>query len=464
MPRIELSPKQSKFVLSRARYVGFIGGIGSGKTAAGAVKALRKTDEGEPGIVVAPDFPHFSKSTWPEWSRWIPWGRVENRHLNHPYTQDKRLLFRTQHGVVPVYYGGIDEPDSWTGPTVNWCWFDESRRKDDRKAFDILCGRARIGNDPQVFTTTSPAGKHHWLYDVFVKKIIPKEIADLFASHGAVLCEYVQAHTKENEANLDPLYLASLMSIYTGRYAEQELAGQFVVFEGAVYESFGDTNVTKEAEYIPGVPIEYGVDDGFTANHPRVFLLSQEIPPFINFFAEYIVTYELPEVSIAHLKELEYPLGRVAYIDSSAAELAARLWDEGIDTVASTHSVPEGIKHVRPFICDADGVRRVRFHPRCEFSVDEIKSYAYPARLSVRAGSGQPNPAKISDNAADAMRYLLWNKSIPELDELAEKSVHYEATGEPTPEPPFQDLFGLVLGRTRSQPKEAAQNRERVFG
>lgn len=417
MPTYKANPRTSRFLKSEARFLGLIGGIGSGKTAAGAVKSIMKVNDGKPGIVVAPDFPHFSKSTWPEWSKWIPWHKVANSHLNHPYTQDKRLLFRTKHGLVPVYYGGIDEPDSWTGPTVNWCWFDEGRRKDDRKAFDILCGRARVGDDPQIFVTTSPAGRHHWLYDVFIMQRIPPKIKQMFDLHGAKLCEFVQIKTADNSENLDPLYLASLMSVYTGRYAEQELEGKFVVFEGAVYEAFCEENVTEEAEFVSGVPVEYGVDDGFTKDHPRVFLLTQEIPPHINVFDEYVVTYELPEVSIANLKERKYPLASVAYIDSNAAELASRLWEEGIDTVKSSHSVEEGIKHARSFICDASETRRVRFHPRCEFSIEEIGSYSYPGRLTARAGTGQPRPAKVSDNAADALRYLLWNKSIPELDE-----------------------------------------------
>ena len=425
--KITLNPAQGKLIRSTARFIGMVGGRGSGKTFGGAAKAVKKVFEGKPGIVVAPDFPHFTKSTWPAFRELIPWDYVRNRNLNHPHTQDKRLIFTTSHGDVEVYYGGIDDPSSWAGPSVNWFWFDEGGRKQERLAFDILTGCIRVGAHPQGWVTTTPHGMSHWLYDVFVQEKFDPVIKKLCADRHIQLVDYFHAKTEDNAPNLDEFYYYSLMGTYTGRYRDQELEGRFVVFEGAVYEEFLGTdadgpieggNVTTEAEYIPGVPVEYGVDDGFTDGHPRVFLLCQEIPPYINVFAEYVCTYELPEKSIKNLKELPYPLADVAYIDSSAAELAHRLWDEDIDTIRSTHPVEEGVKHTRPFICSDSNFRRLRIHPRCEFLISEMMAYHYPTReRAPKPGSGQPKPAKVQDNAPDALRYLLWNKSIPEIEE-----------------------------------------------
>lgn len=398
----------------------------SGKTAAGAVKTLLKIDEGKPGIMVAPDFPHFTKSTWPEFKKWCPWDRVTNGNLKHPYTKEKTLWFRTRHGEVPLYYGGIDDPDAWTGPTVNFFWFDEGRRKQERDAFDVLAGRIRTGHKPQGFVTTSPAGINHWLYHIFVDQQFHNLdlIQDELDRVGQPLCEYVRAETKQNRDNLDPLYYYSLLSLYTGKYAEQELEGRFVSFEGAVYEELTEASVTEDAEYRGGVPIEWGVDDGFTQGHPRVILMAQEIPPYINVFNIDHVTYELAEDTISRVKEdLPWPLASVGYIDSSAAELRSRLIDADIDVVRATHRVEEGIKHTRSFICDGEGFRRVRFHPRCDWGLAELRSYVYPEKKhTARQGSGQPRPKKENDNAADALRYLLWFKKAEELDELANMS------------------------------------------
>ena len=64
MPRkVELSVSQARVLASQARLIGYIAGVGSGKTMIGAVKSIAKINEGESGIVVGTDFPHFARST-----------------------------------------------------------------------------------------------------------------------------------------------------------------------------------------------------------------------------------------------------------------------------------------------------------------------------------------------------------------------------------------------------------------
>lgn len=434
MPKyFEPNMTQAPFIQSLARFIGFIGGIGSGKTTAGAIKALVKISQGEPGIVVGPDFPHFSKSTWPEFAKWIPWSQVKNRNLEHPYTNRKVLEFQVGKLIVPVYYGGIDEPESWTGPSVNWFWFDEGRRKATRMAFDVLCGRIRVGNNPQGWVTTSPRGRSHWLFDVFVKGVFPKEVVELFARENRKIVEFFTASTTENAKHLDKFYYASLAGLYEGTLRKQELGGEFVTFEGAVWENFESdpkkplTNVTLDADFVPGVPVEWAVDDGFTKGHPRVILFAQVIPPWVNIFDEYIAHYELGETSISNALAKGWPRPTVAYCDSSAAELINRVWAEEIDTVRASHSVTEGIKHTAAFIRDGNQKIHVRFHPRCDFSINEIISYCYPEEGESRAGSEKP--LKASDNAADALRYLLWSKQIDDLEEDAKVPQRQEQHG-----------------------------------
>jgi len=61
MPKVFVAnPGQEPVLLSDARFLGVFGGIGSGKTAVGSVKAIKKLVEGD-GIIVGPDFPSFHK-------------------------------------------------------------------------------------------------------------------------------------------------------------------------------------------------------------------------------------------------------------------------------------------------------------------------------------------------------------------------------------------------------------------
>lgn len=413
------SPEQEEFIYSLARFVCCAGGVGSGKTASGAIKAIRKIDSGEDGIVVGPDFPHFAKSTWPEFSKWMPWSRCTNSHLEHPYTQQKVLKFSVRGKEVKVYYGGIDDPTSWTGPNVNWCWFDEGARKDSRLAFDILAARCRIGKDPQLFITTTPRGINHWLYEVFVKGVFREDVMDALREAGYTgdVVKYYHVKTSYNKENLDPFTYLMLTGIYDGAVAQQELEGAFISLEGAVWSGWKQSgpyaNVTEDAEYHGGVPVEWWVDDGFTEGHPRVILMAQVIPPYVNVFAEHISWYQFPEDDIKEALAMEYERPSVAYIDSSAAELRSRLWASDIDTVKASHNVDEGIKHTAAFVGKANGKGYIRFHPRCEFSIKELPMYTFDSQTG--------KPKKESDNVSDAMRYGLWPKSLYDLIALGAK-------------------------------------------
>jgi hypothetical protein len=404
MPRFVAEGQKADFLKSEARFLGLLGGIGSGKTATGAVKAIMKINAGEPGIIVGPDFPHFAKSTWPEFAKWCPWELCTNRHLDHPYTQKKMLEFRVNGKEVHVLYGGIEDPSSWTGPNVNWAWMDEGGRKKSRRAFDILAGRIRVGKNPQLWVTTSPAGVRHWLFEIFEQQAFPEETTKILKDLGfkGKLAEAFHCKTADNKKNLDPFYYASLMGIYAGKMRDQELDGEFITMGDRIWELFDpEHNVTDEADFTPGIPVEWWIDDGFTSQHPRVILFAQEVPPYVNVFDELLVTHELAEQTLQRaVTERPWPKARLAYCDSSAAELIARLWDADIDTIRASHKIEEGIKRVSPWILDGNGVAHLRFHPRCAQSIRAMLDYEYDEethRLPL-----------LGDDVPDVIRYGLW--------------------------------------------------------
>lgn len=403
-----------KFHFSEARFRGLFGGRGSGKTVGGAVESIRKINDrpGWPGAVIAPDFKHFYKSTWPEWSRWIPWSEVVEHHKSQCW-----ILFRNG---TKVYYGGIDEPESWRGPNVNWFWFDEAGRKADQMAFNIIIGTCRIGPDPCGWVTTTPAGKFHWLYDLFIKKVVPPGLEAEFArleAEGVKLYEKFHITIDDNKEHLDPLFYLSLKAAYTGRWALQEILGQFVAFEGQVYDNWSEENLTLEAEYNPGWPVEAWFDDGYAEGHPRVFLLVQEVPNGdLHIFAEYYKTFQMAEESIDEIFNWERQFGWkkpiVAYGDPSAAELRGRLWAKDIETVGVTALRTERVKNVRTFICDARGHRRLKVHPRCVNVNREMNAYRFPepGHGVVRVGSQEP--LKEDDHCPDAIGYGLYPRRL----------------------------------------------------
>jgi hypothetical protein len=57
-------------------------------------------------------------------------------------------------------------------------------------------------------------------------------------------------------------------------------------------------------------------------------------------------------------------------------------------------------------ICDGNGVRLLKVHPRCQNLTEELSAYIYDDKGQVPGGDRKP--FKISDHGPDAVRYLAW--------------------------------------------------------
>lgn len=200
----------------------------------------------------------------------------------------------------------------------------------------------------------------------------------------------------------------------------REYMAKFEVSEGLVFPNFSiaqNGNISESAEYNPDLDVYWGVDDGYahgggvgTLNfHPRVFLLGQQTATGgINIFAEYSKTLQMPEASIDEVMSWPYKLPRIALVDSSAAELRRRLGDKGIFNGGATHRISDGLKIVRRFICDGNGMRLLQIHPRCKKLIFALQNYRFDDK-GHWSEAGEPKPMKIFDDEPETLRYLLWN-------------------------------------------------------
>jgi hypothetical protein len=200
---------------------------------------------------------------------------------------------------------------------------------------------------------------------------------------------------------------------------DREYMAKFNATEGLIYPTFSETgNVSLEAEYSPDHgDVYWGVDDGYAHGegqgsigyHPRVFLQAQLTPVGgMNVFDEYVATLELQDESLGNVLTRPYPLPVLALVDSAAAELRGRIAKRGIMSAPASHRISEGIKVVRRFICDGNGVRLLQIHPRCKNLIRSLLLYrTAPNTKSIYAG--EPTPLKIDEDESDALRYLLFN-------------------------------------------------------
>ncbi len=184
------------------RYVLFKGGEGGGKSVAGIVKCLGRLRRGMDGIMGSPDFEHFKRSLWPEFTRWCPWESVipEQRYRSRAGWEPTKPFTLTflppVGGTATLYCGGFDDPGGWEGPNVNFAHFDEARRHKTAAMLKVLDGRCRIlgrhGEVPQIVFTTTP--RKNWLFEYFG----PLTDSDLHADFKAETL-VVDLYTEDNE-------------------------------------------------------------------------------------------------------------------------------------------------------------------------------------------------------------------------------------------------------------------------
>ena len=338
--------------------------------------------------------------------------RILGKQLNNSIIRTGKNHYRYANGSL-LFWGGMwDTPQREATKGIgldaglDWVFFEEATafEEDD---FNVILSRMRgkSASWNQIILSTNPDGPQHWIN----QKLIIGQLANVYVSYYY-----------DNPENPDS-YKHS-MELMTGIQYDRLVLGKWVQAQGAVYANFDPRfNVSKEAEFNPALPIRWGGDDGYVygdgpgnANyHPRVILMGQQTAQGgLNIFDEYVQCEELPEKTLDNVLALPYydngRLPELAAVDSSAAELRRRIGDKGIMHSGATHRVSEGIKVVRRYICDGQGVRLLKIHLRCIHTITEMQSYSYDMK-SKSVSAGEPTPLKLDDHCPDALRYLIWS-------------------------------------------------------
>lgn len=386
----------------KAHLVLLSGSAGGGKSRIAAEKAhaFAKKYPGATVLVLRKTEESLTNSTLP-FIRSRVIGAELGRTVKHI---ENKKRFEYHNGSILAYGGmlGEREREAIRGigqdGGLDFVWMEEATRFEELDYNELIARmRGKAAPWTQVLMSTNPDAPNHWIN----RRLIIGGEASVYYS-GA----------KDNPHN-PPEYIKGLERL-TGILYQRLVLGKWVQAEGVVYDNFTMDNVSTDAEYNPDWPVIWGVDDGYvygqgvgtSSYHPRVILMAQITPRGgVNVFHEYVKCQELSEDSIANVLNLEYRRPDIAYIDSSAAELKARLHAVDIPTVNATHRVAEGIKNVRRLMCDSAGVRLLKIHPRCAEFIREIQSYRYDEKSSV-SDNGEPKPLKIDDHVNDSFRYL----------------------------------------------------------
>jgi len=378
VPRIEVHDVQADFIECRDRYTAYIGGIGSGKTYAGALKAMSQAKRNTTGLVVAPTYPMLRDATLRTFLDLAGDAASLNRsEMRVALANGAEILFRS-----------ADNPDRLRGPNIHWAWIDEGAMC-DALAWDIVIGRLRAdGTAGPCWVTSTPRGRN-WLY------------------HRLDQMTVFKSRTRDNPY-LSPEFVQSLTDTYAGLFAAQELDAEFVSFEGLVYDMF-DRNVHRqERERTEIRRWLLGVDEGFT--NPAVLLaVGVDGDGRLHIAEEWYERQRLQEDHVAAAVEMHqrYHFESV-YVDRSAPGLVAALRQAGLPCREHSARVLEGIREVQNYLAVADDGRpRLTLSQSCPQTLAEFESYVWKERGSAGDKRTVDEPEKVNDHAMDALRYVV---------------------------------------------------------
>ena len=374
--QIELYGTQHDFVASAARFTGFIGGIGSGKSYAGAVKALLCSKEpGSLGLVVAPSYPMLRDATLRTFKS-VAEGTIAEMHAG-----EMRITLRNGSEVL---FRSADQPDRLRGPNIHWAWIDEASLC-GAETWDVVIGRLRAdGKAGPCWITTTPKGKN-WVY----------------RRQGQMT---VFRATTAGNPYLSREFVESLHAVYEGKFALQELQGEFVGFDGLVYDEFDRGRNVRAMQPGSWVRVIAGVDEGYT-NPAVILVVGQDSDGRLHVMHEFYRRRTLQSDVVMESRRLmaEYRVSEFV-TDPSAAGLIADMRRAGIPATPAHNAVMDGIQAVKARLAAAgDGSPRLTIDPACANTIGELEGYAW------RGGKGglRDEPEKANDHAMDALRYVV---------------------------------------------------------
>lgn len=160
------TPYQDQFLRGDKRYLGFVSGVGAGKTYAGIIRTflnMEQWNRGEMGAIVAPTRQMIVNVIIPEMREL---GILDKWEYNSSHSDQPGLHSPCGSRALILSADNQKTIERLRGLNLAWGWIDERTAVPDR-AKDILSQRLRTGNYRNLYETTTPKGKDG-TYDFYV--------------------------------------------------------------------------------------------------------------------------------------------------------------------------------------------------------------------------------------------------------------------------------------------------------
>jgi phage terminase large subunit len=405
-------PSQRRFHASEARFKGFSGPIGSGKSQALCQEAIRLSylNPGRQGLVGAPTYPMLRDATLTSFLEVLG-----SNGLRHELNKSE-LVLTMMDTRSRIYFRAVDDFERLRGTNLAWFGVDELTYTNE-DAWLRLEGRLR---DPLAkrlcgFAVWTPKG-FDWVYQRFIRERVD--------GYDVVL-----ARPYENRHVLDrvPDFYDRLRSSYDSKFFEQEVLGEYLsIHAGVVYSAFKRSRNLKELALDHNAPLFWALD--FNVD-PMSSIVAQRFGDEVVVLDE-IVLHRASTMQACEEFHARYPNhqgGLVIYGDASGQRLQTagttdyqmvreffrRTAYDGVKfrVPPANPSVRERVALVNAKLFSAEEQVHLWVHPRCKGLIADFEEVMYKAESTVIDKERDSRRTHLSD----ALGYLIWQECRPKV-------------------------------------------------
>jgi Terminase large subunit, T4likevirus-type, N-terminal len=399
---------QKKFHDSRARFKGFSGPIGSGKSAALCQEALRLSykNPGRTGLLGAPTYPMLRDATLAAYTEML-----NDNDIPFELNKADNVLVMKETGSR-ILLRAVDEFERLRGTNLAWFGLDELTYTQEG-AWLRLEGRLR---DPKAsercgFAVWTPKG-FDWVYRKFI-------------SHPAEGYVAIQAEPFENTYLLDqvPDFYERLRGSYDENFYRQEVMGSYLnVRGGLVYHAFERAVNVRETKLDEWREVIWALDfnvDPMCSVVAQVDRLGE-----ISVLGEIVLRRATTEQACEEF-ETRFGLpqaGVLVYGDASGASMHTTGCSDyqvirnffGSRMAKVSYRVPKANPAVRDRVAlvnarlrNARGESQLFMDPQCKELIDDLEQVCYEEDST----QIDKNRDRRRTHLSDALGYLIWQQS-----------------------------------------------------
>ena len=278
--RYSLLPNQYIFAAAQEEFIGYISGVGGGKTRIGSIKAsllsMTPNNRGLVGRFALPDLEETAQRDLldflheAELLKEAPNAKTKRAlvHCVDPAT-GKNLGYTSEIG-----FQHLDDPDHLRGRHLGWFWIDEGSELRSIKAWTVLVGRLRLPTFKGMYkgmVTGNPRGRN-WIYDFFFNDELLKVMTcggrpghhvptcldkDNIKCNRRLRLKRRAVHSRSYDNYFLPTdYIENMVASYTDEQRRREVEAEFDVFEGQVFKEFNHQIhvIPPHREWVNGRP------------------------------------------------------------------------------------------------------------------------------------------------------------------------------------------------------------------